>query len=268
MRRNPDIISSKPSIKPQRALLLDHLHHTVQRPRIPPLTPLQPRLDKIKRQTKEARKEARNRTGPQRLTRRTTRRNALQPHLCLGIKRQLSEIQRHGTHNRRRATRPQRRNPLGFRDPSKSVKHTRVVFLLRKRTEAVGLHTDQREVSGISENGAETAGCERGESTLGKGNRTVLGSGLCGEAGHESSKEPHAGGGVDGLAEETGGEAGVEVEEAALRDDLFGDGDGGRTRNGFGGGAFAGKLETDLNVGTGQLCRHVVELAGWGLNVP
>ncbi len=62
---------------------------------------------------------------------------------------------------------------------------------------------------------------------------------------HEGVEEAESCRGVDGLAKEAGAEAGVEVEDLALGNDVAGDGDG----SGLGAGprALAGELEADLD---------------------
>lgn len=229
MRRNPNIISRKSPIKPQQPLLPRHLPKTIPHPAIHPLPlaaplPLQPRLDKIKRQAKKARKKPRDATGRQRLRPRPPLRPPLQLHLRLGKKRQLPEIQRHSPDDGGERARPQRGHALGLGDAGEGVDDAAVMGALGGGFEPVALHADEGEVGGIADHSGQAAGGQpRGGAFLeADGGAALVGAG--GEEGHEGVEEAEAGGGVDGLAEEAGGEAGVQVEEFAVGDDVAGDG--------------------------------------------
>ena len=112
MRRNSHIISPKPPIKPQDALVRGNLPEAIAHPLVrhrpvrPLLLPLQPRLDEIKRQAEETGKAAGHGARCQRLGVRRQLRLALQLRLRLGEERQLPEVQRHGPHHRRRRPGP------------------------------------------------------------------------------------------------------------------------------------------------------------------
>ena len=89
MRRNPDIISSEASIKPQQALLprnlLEAIHHRLVRQLAirARLLLLQPRLDKIKRQGEETCEKAGNRARSESLC-LSAETGALEPLFGLG----------------------------------------------------------------------------------------------------------------------------------------------------------------------------------------
>lgn len=230
MRRNPHIISGKPPIKPQPPLLPRHLPKTIQHPPIrhlpilAPTLPLQPRLDEIKRQAKETGEKPRNATSRERLRPAPPLRPPLQLHLGLAEKRQLPKIQRHGAHDRGQRSGPQRGDAFGLGDARQGVDDAAVVSALRHGLEPVALHADESQVGGIANHSGQPACGEAGAGALFEADGLAGGLGAAGQVGHEGVEEAEAGGGVDGLAEQAGGEAGVQVEELAVGDDVAGDG--------------------------------------------
>ncbi len=166
VRRNPDIIRPKPPIKPQNPLILGDLPETIphafvrHRPVRPLLLPLQPRLDKIKRQAEETRKEAGNRTRRQRLRVRRQLRLTLQLRLGLGEERQLPEIQRHRPHHRRRRPSPQRIHPLALGDPAQRIDHTPIIRPLVLGFQPIALHPYQRQIRRIPHHRRQPARCQ------------------------------------------------------------------------------------------------------------
>ena len=101
-----------------------------------------------------------------------------------------------------------------------------VVAALRRREPPVGLHPDHGDVGGVADGGSDAAGDESGLDLAGERH----GGGAAGDGGGdgplllEEVVEAHAGGGVEGLAEDGGGDAGEEGGEAFLLDKADADG--------------------------------------------
>lgn len=251
MRRNPNIIRRKPSIKPQPALLGGDLPETIQHPAVrhfpirAPTLPLQSRLDEIKRQTEETGEKPGDATGRQRLRPGPPLRMLLQLHLRLAEKRQLPEIQRHRAGDRRQRPGPQRGHAFGFGDAREGVDDAAVVGALRRRLQPIALHADEGQIGGIPNHGGQAAGGQTRGGAFLEADGSAGGVGSGGEGVHEGVEEAEAGGGVDGLAQEAGGEARVQVQEFAVGDDVAGDLDGAGP--GGGAGAGAGELEADFD---------------------
>ena len=112
--RNPHIVRRESPIKPQPAFLSDDLPRAVQHALIwqapvrRPRLLLQPRLDKVERQTEERSEEPCYGASRQRLRLRRPRRVGFELRLGLGEERQLPEVQRHCARDGRYTARPQR----------------------------------------------------------------------------------------------------------------------------------------------------------------
>jgi len=250
MRRNAHIVRAEATVQPQRSLLPNDLLEAIDHPlvRQPPIrTPLlllQARLDKVKRQAEERSKEAGRRRGRQSLHARAQT-GVLKLVLCFREESQLAEVQRHGADHRRVGAAPQRADALAARDADQRVEDAAVVGALLSRLQAVRLHTDERQVGRVAEHGGDTSSRQTGGRALGEADLFALPFGAGGELLHERLEEAHSRGGVDGLSEEAGRQAGVEVHDAAGGYDLAGDAQG----SGLGAGldALAGQLQADFD---------------------
>jgi len=251
MRRNPNIIRPEATIEPQQALIGRDPAETIDHALIrqlavrAPLLFLQPRLDEIEGQRQETGEEAGDGGGGHGLRKGGPLRAGFQLSLCFREESQLAEIQRHGAHDSREGATPESGDALGLGDVGQGVEDGAVIGAGGLRLEAVGLHADEGEVGRVADHGGQAAGGEAGQGAFLEADALAVGLGACRQLFHEGVEEAEAGGRVDGLAEEAGGEAGVEVHEAAAGDDLprhlYGAGAG------TGLGALAGQLEADFD---------------------
>lgn len=226
MRRNPNIIRPKAAIKPQETLIGRDLAETIDHALVrqlavrPPLLFLQSRLDEIEGQRQETGEKARDGRGGHGLREAGPLRPGFQLGLGLGEEGQLAEIQRHGAHDGREGASPQRGDALGLGDVRQGVEDGAVVGAFVFRFQAVRLHADEGQVGRVADHGGQSTRGETGESAFLEANTLAIGLGACCQLFHEGIEEAEARGRVDGLAEEAGGDTGIEVHKAAAGDDL------------------------------------------------
>ena len=269
MRRDPDIIRAKAPIESHPPLVADDLFRAVEEALVgelavgPSALLLQTRLDEVEGQREKGGEEAGDGAGSEGALGVAERGGVFaQLRLGLGEEGQLAEVERHRADHRRVATRPQRRDAFGLGDAHERVDDATVVGALCGRFESVGLHPDQRQVGRVADHGGHAAG---GESCGGAFEEADFGAGGFGAGGEgvlEGVEEAETGGCVDGLTQEAGGYAGVEVEEFALGEDVAGYGQ----RSGLGAGAYtlAGELEAHFDHVDGLDaggCEHTGETA-------
>lgn len=221
MRRNPQKIRPESPIKPQRALLPQNLPRTIHHPRITS-SPLQPRLQKIKRQTEKRSEKPRDPGRDNRLHLRRQRRALFQLTLGLGEKRQLPEIRRHGANDRRIRPTPQAPDSFCARHAYQRVEDGAVIRAVDAGFHAVALHAHEGDFGRVGDPCCEAAGGERGEGAFFEADDGVSSlSGGFGQ-GQEAVEEAEAEGGVGELAEDSRGPARPEVGEFAFGDDCAG----------------------------------------------
>ena len=162
---------------------------------------LQTGLDEVERQAEERREETRDGGGTN-VAVYLLAAEALectvgrQLRLGLRVERQLPEVQGHGAGNGGDAAVPEGKDTLCLGDSGQGVDDRGVVLPLGGETHAVGLHADECEIGGVTQDGAETAGGKGGAGALGEGYGAVLGLGFRREFAHECAEEAHASCGV------------------------------------------------------------------------
>merc|ERR1719359_917192 len=163
MRCDSDIVSREATVEPQRALLPHHLPKAVKHALVRQLAIralgllLQTRLDEIKRKREERGEEAGNSTRRQGLRARPERR-ILQPGFGLREEGQLTEVERHGSHNRRIRTSPEAQHAFVPRNAGQRIPNTSIIRQLRR----------------VTSHGGQSAGHQSCTSPLAKANLPTL----------------------------------------------------------------------------------------------
>ncbi|KAI7340985.1 hypothetical protein KC340_g144 [Hortaea werneckii] len=207
-QNSPDIVSREATVEPQRALLPHHFPKAVKHALVRQLAIgtfgllLQTRLDEIKRKREERGEEAGNSTRRQGLRPRPERR-ILQPGLRLGEEGQLTEIERHRSHNRRIRTSPEPQHAFVPRNASQRIPDTSIIRPLRNRLQPVRLHPHQRQIRRVASHRGQSTCHQSSTSPLFKTDLAALLVSPLPQRLHESLEESDAGCGIDSLSEQS-----------------------------------------------------------------
>lgn len=251
MGSNADIVCAETAVEAHDALLLSNLGEAVRHGLVRELAVgalgllLKASLDEVEWQREERGEEASNGRGSQGLGLGRHLGVLLELGLGLAEEGELTEVESHGTDDRGGGAGPEGGNTLRLCDAGEGVNDALVVLALSQGLEAIALHADQSQVGRVAEHGGQTSGSEAGGGTFleAYGLALLLGAGA--ELAHEGVEEAQAGRGVDSLAEETSGQAGIEVECLAASENFSCDGQGSGLR--AAGDTLAGKLDADLD---------------------
>ena len=148
----------------------------------------------------------------------------LQHLLGLVVGRQHAHVERHRPHHRGAGAPEEPAGPFLADDARQRVADALVVAALRGGQRRVRLHPDQRQVGGGAHQGSQAPGGEPRTGLLVQGQRLAVGHALLEGLG-QRVKDPEAGRGVRGLAQEPRGKAAVEARDARFLDALRRDGE-------------------------------------------
>ena len=249
---DPHVVRAEPAVKPQPTLLLRDLTSAVEQTLVRQLARLgvlllllQTGLDEIERQRQETGEEAGDTGGGKGLVLRGQAGVLLQLALGFGEEGQLAEVEGHGADDGGEGAGPEGADALTLGDAEQGVDDGAVVGALLRSLEAVGLHADEGQVGGVSDHGCNTTCHQTGASALAEGHLAVGVVSALGQGFAEGVEEAQTRGGVDGLAQETRGQAGVEIADLPGGNDIASDAE--RTRFGARPGALTGQLQADLD---------------------
>lgn len=120
------------------------------------------------------------------------------------------------------------------------IENSSIVSAFSDRESSVGLHTDEGEIHGVTDEGSETSSGERSSGFLAdRGVTTVV---LLLEVLNQVEVDTKTKGSVDNLSQQSSIDSLVEFFNTTILEDLFGDTDGRSATS-----RFSSELETDLD---------------------